>query len=90
MKYLMLIAMLFVGCTTSCATKPKVDAGNPYAYSGMSEYECSVICQGYMYNGKKVVVDDTGRCWCDERTCGRKAKANERACEPCNPEKGCL
>lgn len=87
MKKLILLATLLFSC--NCATKPKVDAGNPYAYSGMSEYECTVICQGYMYTGKKVEVDDAGRCWCDERTCGRKPKANERGCEPCNRLNGC-
>lgn len=84
MKNFILLAALLFSC--NCATKQKVDAGNPYAYQGMSPFECNVVCSTYLYppSGQ---MDDAGRCWCDESQCGNSK--NHGGCEKCDRLKGC-
>lgn len=86
-KMIILLSLLFsCNCATGFKQKP-IDAGNPNAYRGMSTYECSAICQTYTYSGERVEMDDAGRCWCDETTCGRSK--NHGGCEKCDRLKGC-
>lgn len=82
---IILAALLFLGC--NCSTVQKRDAGNPYAYTGMSLAECRGICASMNY--PPIGLDEKGKCRCDEDHCGNTKGYPPVGCEKCDPVEGC-